>query len=149
MKKFTVNVHYDAVGTVTVNAESEEEALELANAKTELLETNEFDLVDRTGSCVTDIAEIDPGEKLKAVTDALDSLASTLKEQGVQLIFDRENGMFRLLPATCYLDDMDSHDLDADPSHDESEFDVIDPPILIYDNYYHGIFDKENQHEGN
>ena len=47
-----------------------------------------------------------------------------------------------LIPVTYYLDDMDSHDLDADPSHDESEFDVIDPPIAIYDNYYHGIFDK-------
>lgn len=76
------------------------------------------------------------------IQKALDNLEKVLKEQGMQMVIDRENGVFRLIPVTYYLDDMDSHDLDADPSHDESEFVVIDPPIAIYDNYYHGIFDK-------
>ena len=50
MKKFTVNVHYDAIATVTVLAETEEEALERAEHEAEALDSDDFDFNSVTGS---------------------------------------------------------------------------------------------------
>lgn len=57
MKKYIVNVHYDAVVTVEVEAESEEKALELAPIKAESISLEDADVVD-INSCVTDIEDI-------------------------------------------------------------------------------------------
>ena len=44
MAKFTVNVHYDYVATVEVEAENEEQALELAKDVADELSTQELEL---------------------------------------------------------------------------------------------------------
>lgn len=51
-KKYYVNVHYDAVLTAEVVAESEEEALELAERKTEDLSLEDAEVVS-VKSCIT------------------------------------------------------------------------------------------------
>lgn len=51
-KKYTVNVHYDAVLTTEVVAESEEEALDLAEQATETMPLEDADVVG-VQSCVT------------------------------------------------------------------------------------------------
>lgn len=56
MKRYTVNVHYDAVVTVEVNAETEEQALELAPLKAEQVSLEDAEVVG-IQSCVTDITE--------------------------------------------------------------------------------------------
>ena len=57
MKKFTVNVHYDAIATVTVLAETEDEALERAEHEAEALDANDFDFNSVSGVCVTDVED--------------------------------------------------------------------------------------------
>lgn len=57
MKKFTVNVHYDAIATVTVEAVDEDEALQLAEKEAETLDASDFDFADVTGSCVTNVED--------------------------------------------------------------------------------------------
>ncbi len=54
VKKYRVNVHYDAVITVEVETETEDEALELAEDKAECMSLNESEVVG-VQSCVTDI----------------------------------------------------------------------------------------------
>lgn len=56
-KKFTVNVHYDAIATVTVEAVDEDEALQLAEEEAESLDASDFDFNDVTGSCVTNVED--------------------------------------------------------------------------------------------
>lgn len=56
-KKFTVNVHYDAVVTVEVNADSEEKALEMAPFAAESISLEDAEVVD-INCCVTNIEEI-------------------------------------------------------------------------------------------
>ena len=51
-KKYYVNVHYDAVLTAEVVAESEEEALELAERQTETLSLEDAEIAG-VESCVT------------------------------------------------------------------------------------------------
>ena len=57
MKRYTVNVHYDAVVTVEVEAESEDEALELAPQKAEEISLEEAEVVD-INSCITNEEDI-------------------------------------------------------------------------------------------
>lgn len=57
MKRYTVNVHYDAVVTVVVEAEDEEQALDLAPTAAESISLEDAEVVD-INSCVTDIDEI-------------------------------------------------------------------------------------------
>lgn len=57
MKRYTVNVHYDAVVTVQVNAESEEEALELAPIEAETISLEEASIAD-IDPCIIDVEEI-------------------------------------------------------------------------------------------
>ena len=56
-KKYTVNVHFDAIATVTVEAKDEDEALRLAEEEAESLDANDFDFNDITGSCVTNVED--------------------------------------------------------------------------------------------
>lgn len=56
-KKYTVNVHYDAVLTAEVVAESEEEALESAERAIETMSLEDAEVVG-VQSCVTHIEEI-------------------------------------------------------------------------------------------
>lgn len=58
-KKFTVNIHYDAVVTVEVIADSEEKALEMAPFAAESISLEEAEVVD-INCCVTNIEEIKP-----------------------------------------------------------------------------------------
>ncbi len=57
MKRYTVNVHYDAIVTVEVDAESEEKALELAPIKAESISLEDAEVVD-INSCVTNEEDI-------------------------------------------------------------------------------------------
>ncbi len=57
MKSYTVNVHYDAVVTVVVEAESEEKALELAPIKAETISLEDAEVVD-INSCITNEEDI-------------------------------------------------------------------------------------------
>lgn len=59
MKKYAVNVHYDAVISVEVIAENEEQALELAKQKGESIPLNEADVAG-VNACITDEQELTP-----------------------------------------------------------------------------------------
>lgn len=56
-KKYTVNVHFDAIATVTVEAKDEDEALRLAEEEAETVDATDFDFNDITGSCVTNVED--------------------------------------------------------------------------------------------
>jgi len=56
-KKYTVNVHFDAIATVTVEAKDEDEALRLAEEEAEMVDATDFDFNDITGSCVTNVED--------------------------------------------------------------------------------------------
>lgn len=58
MKRYTVNVHYDVVVSVEVCAESEDEAMELAELKAEDTPIEMADSIERTESCITDIKDL-------------------------------------------------------------------------------------------
>lgn len=57
MKRYTINVHYNAVVTVIVDAPSEEAALQLAPYKAEGISLETADIVD-INCCVTDEEDI-------------------------------------------------------------------------------------------
>lgn len=57
MKRYTVNVHYDAVVTVVVYAESKEQALRLAPGAAETISLDTAD-IDDINCCVTDEEEV-------------------------------------------------------------------------------------------
>lgn len=57
MKRYTVNVHYDAVVTVEVEADSEEKALKLAPIAAEDISLETADIGD-IECCITDEEEI-------------------------------------------------------------------------------------------
>ena len=73
---------------------------------------------------------------------ALSHLAVVLKEQGCQLVIDREDGVFRVIPVNFFLDPLEEND---EPGVDKSEFMEIETPIDIYDDYYHGIYSKNQE----
>ena len=77
--------------------------------------------------------------QIHQITQALEHLGTVLKEQGCQLVIDREDGEFRLIPDKFFLDPLDEND---EPGVDKSEFLTIDTPIQIFDDYYHGIYPK-------
>ena len=58
MKKFTVNVHYDVCLTVEVEAENEQEALELAEKEAAMCSLNDSTCESIIGKCITDVEEI-------------------------------------------------------------------------------------------
>lgn len=57
MKRYTVNVHYDVVVTMEVNAESEEQALGLAPLKAEAISLEDAEVVD-INSCIINVEDI-------------------------------------------------------------------------------------------
>lgn len=59
MKKYTLNVHYDAVISVEVIAENEEQAKELALDKAEEISLSDADVVG-SDVCVTDVQNLVP-----------------------------------------------------------------------------------------
>ena len=58
MKRYTVNVHYDVIITVEVEADSEQQAIELAENRAEDIPLTCADNVELTESCVTNIEEM-------------------------------------------------------------------------------------------
>ena len=54
MAKFTVDVHYDYVARVEVDAENEEQALKLAKEVADGLSTQELEYVDFTDACIVE-----------------------------------------------------------------------------------------------
>ena len=52
MKKYTINVHFDAVATVVVNAENAEDALDKAR---ELALDEPCEYTSITDACITDV----------------------------------------------------------------------------------------------
>lgn len=59
MNKYLVNVHYDAVVSVEVVAETEEEALEIAVEKANTMSLNDAEVVGNT-PCVANITPLTP-----------------------------------------------------------------------------------------
>lgn len=57
MKRYTINVHYDAIVPVVVYAESEEQALRLAPGAAETISLDTTDIGD-INCCITDTEEI-------------------------------------------------------------------------------------------
>ena len=57
MKRYTVNIHYDAIVTVVVDAPTEEAALQLAPYKAEDISLETADRSD-INCCITDVEEI-------------------------------------------------------------------------------------------
>ena len=51
-KRYTINVHYDAMVSVVVEAENEEQAIQFAK---EEAEEQEFDYVTYSDACVVDV----------------------------------------------------------------------------------------------
>lgn len=73
MKKYQVNVHYDAVVTVCgILANSEEEALEIAKKRAETMSLNEAEVVDEN-SCVTLTEDATPEETAAEVATRLEN----------------------------------------------------------------------------
>lgn len=64
MKKYAVNVHYDAIISVEVIAENEEQAIELAIDKASVISLNEAVVVN-TIACVTNKQELIGEEELQ------------------------------------------------------------------------------------
>ena len=54
MAKFTVDVHYDYVARVEVDAENEEQALKLAKGVADGLSTQELEYADCTDACIVE-----------------------------------------------------------------------------------------------
>lgn len=54
MAKFTVDVHYDYVARVEVDAENEEQALKLGKDVADGLSTQELEYVDFTDVCIVE-----------------------------------------------------------------------------------------------
>lgn len=79
--------------------------------------------------------------RVHQVDVALAHLEAVLKEQDCQLVIDREDGVFRLIPNNFYLDPMEEHD-ESDQPVPKGEFREIDVPIQVFDDYYHGIYRK-------
>lgn len=77
--------------------------------------------------------------QIHQIKQALENLDTVLKEQGCQLVIDREEGVFRVVPDNFFLDPLEEND---DKGVDKSEFSTIDTPIQIFDDYYHGIYPK-------
>ena len=59
MKKYTINVHYDAVVSVEVIAENEEQAKELALNKADATPLTDADVVG-SNPCIADVEELTP-----------------------------------------------------------------------------------------
>ena len=57
MKRYTINVHYDAMVTVVVDAPSEEAALQLAPYKAEDISLEDAEIGD-INCCVTDVEDL-------------------------------------------------------------------------------------------
>lgn len=57
MKRYTVNVHYDVIITVEVEADNERQAIELAEFRAGDIPLTSADNVELTESCVTNIEE--------------------------------------------------------------------------------------------
>lgn len=57
MKRYTVNVHYDVIITVEVEADNEQQAIEIAENRAEDIPLTSADNVELTESCVTNIIE--------------------------------------------------------------------------------------------
>ena len=57
MKRYTVNVHYDVIITVEVEADNEQQAIELAESRAEDIPLTSADNMELTESCVTNIIE--------------------------------------------------------------------------------------------
>lgn len=57
MKRYTVNVHYDVIITVEVEADNEWQAIELAEDRAGDIPLTSADNVELTESCVTNIEE--------------------------------------------------------------------------------------------
>lgn len=55
MKRYTVNVHYDVIITVEVEADNERQAIELAEFRAGDIPLTSADNVELTESCVTNI----------------------------------------------------------------------------------------------
>ena len=51
-KRYTINVHYDAMVSVVVEAENEEQAIQFAKEESE---EQEFDYVTYSDACVVDV----------------------------------------------------------------------------------------------
>ena len=58
MKRYTVNVHYDVIITVEVEADNERQAIELAENRAGDIPLTSADNVELTESCVTNIEEM-------------------------------------------------------------------------------------------
>lgn len=56
-KRYTINVHYTMIHTTEVEAESEEEAIRLAEAKLADEDCSSDDFDDFCGSCVTNVED--------------------------------------------------------------------------------------------
>lgn len=54
MAKYTVNVHYDYVATVEVEADNEEQALKLAKGVADGLSSQDLVYVDFTDACIVE-----------------------------------------------------------------------------------------------
>lgn len=54
--KYSVNVHYDYCATVEVEAQSNEEALNLAKEEADKLYTEELEYCGNIGSCIVSVS---------------------------------------------------------------------------------------------
>lgn len=75
-KKFSVNVHYDVVISTEVFAESEEEAMDLAIGKTDMMSLNEGECVG-TNACVTEVS-VDEEEMTPQKESLIDRIKAIL-----------------------------------------------------------------------
>lgn len=58
MKRYTVNVHYDVIIIVEVEADNEQQAIELAEDRAGDIPLTSADNVELTESCITNVEDL-------------------------------------------------------------------------------------------
>ena len=114
MKRYTVNVHYDAVVTVVVEAEDEEQALDLAPTAAESISLEDAEVVD-INSCVTEIEESYKGESY--------TCRVLLSNEGERLIIASTKLYDKFAPSAM---------VDGESEFADKEAEMLDEQIFYY-----------------
>lgn len=124
MKRYTVNVHYDAVVTVMVEAESEEQALSLAPTEAETISLEDADIVD-INSCITNTEDISDISEVTQINyqDESYTCRVLLSNEGEKLIIASTKLYDKLVPGPMK---------DGNTKFADNEAEIVDAQIFYY-----------------
>ncbi len=124
MKRYTVNVHYDAVVTVVVEAEDEEQALDLAPTAAESISLEDAEVVD-INSCVIYVEEISDISEVTQISYKGESYTCRvlLSNEGERLIIASTKLYDKLAPSAM---------ADGESEFADKEAEMVDEQIFYY-----------------